>query len=188
MQGMNKMPDEAMNETTGMPFRNPTRIEITDDASSQQEVVDALRGAIDFGYDEYHYDDPSNQQPLSGILNVREMNEKALGGFFKTLFRARPNITKIHFKLGEYPNKRKLTNGKVSALNGNIKRLYTELGERVADLFSDRSNNIVEFKYTVSKNPERFFTTFEVWTANDKDYKDNDKFNPAIGIEYFSMA
>lgn len=178
---------EAINEATGHYYKNPTRLEITEMAENQQEIVDAMKGTYEFGVEEYHYNDGDPApKPLMGITKIKEMNEEEITEFFKTLFRYRTHITSLHLSLGNYPGKKKISNNKTNALNGKKRRLHSELAKLIADIFNDGGRNIVEIKYTISKDPKNFYTRFEIYETNDKEYENEELFQPAFGIEYFT--
>lgn len=180
---------DAIDSETNLYKKNPTHLEIQEMAESQQDIVDILTASdtYQFGLEEYHYMDGSTKfKPLMGIVKLREMNEKELVQFFKTAFRYRSNIINVHLKLGEYKNKKKLNNSKVMFLNNKKKILHTEIGEKVAEIFADKAYNVIEIKYSVSKDPKNFFTKCEVFYVDDEDYNNDELFSPAFGIEYFT--
>lgn len=182
-----KYEEEAINDATGHYYKNPTRLEITEMAENQQEIVDAMKGTYEFGTEQYHYNDGNPEpKPLMGITKIKEMNENEIIQFFKTLFRYRTHITSLHLSLGNYANKRKVSTNKTNALNGKKKRLHSELATLIADIFNDGSRNVVEIKYMISKDPKNFYTRCEIYETSDAEYENEELFQPAFGLEYFT--
>ena len=186
-------PDAVINPSTGIYARNPTRLEITESAEDQQEIVNMVmksnRGVQSI---EWHYnkDDRTDLPPMSGVLNIRGLDVDQLDGFFSSLMRVKPNILKLHVKLGEYENKREIRNNKVSVLNGNKKRFATDVAKKIADVFDDAANNVVEFIYTCDPGGKDgfFSSTFIAYSVNEDDYNNDELFNPAIGLRYIQPS
>lgn len=182
-------PDALRNPSDGIIARNPTRLSITANSDDQQEIVDNVMGnnnnMTDILVLDYSNIDKSDPLPLSGITKIREMNEKQLIGFFKSLMRYKPNIIKLHLKLGEYPNKARVNNSRTALVNSNKQRMHTEVAERIAAVFDDQNANVVEILYTVNNRDQNYFSAqAEIYGVSSEDY-DNDKFfAPAIGIEH----
>lgn len=180
--------DAVLNPSNGIFARNPTRLNITANADSQQEIVTAVMGAkqrTDTIVYDYSNIDKSDPPPMAGILSIREMTEKQLNGFFKTLMRSKPNIIRLHLKLGEYTNKSRVNNNRSGLLNSSKQRFHTEVAERMADVFDDHTVNVVEVMYTVNnENPNYFSATAEVYSVPREDYDNDELFAPKIGIEH----
>ena len=181
-------PNAVINPSTGIYARNPTRVSITAQQDSQQEIVSAVKGAkqrTDTVIYDYANIDKADPPPLSGVLSIRDMDQKRLEGFFKSLMRSKPNIIKLHLKLGEYTNKRRVTNQRAGMLNSSKQRFHTEVAKLMADLFSDHTENIIEVLYTVNNaDPAYFSATAEVYSVSKDDYENDEIFAPAIGVEY----
>lgn len=191
MNNENKInPDAIVNPSSGMIIRNPTRIEITKDSETQQDIVESIRGQkqhIEKVVYDYLNVDQTDPPPLAGVIQIREMDEDQIEGFFKCLMRIKPNILKIHLKLGEYTNKRELRNNRTNLLNANKQRYPTEVAKRMADVFNDHTSNVVEVIYTVNHSePNYFSVNAKVYSAEDKDYKNDEIFAPVIGIQYIA--
>jgi hypothetical protein len=180
---------EVLNQSTGLFSRNPTRVEITNNADSQQEIVDIMRGGakqpIVRAIYEYNDIDKSDPPPMSGILKIREMTEEQRIGFFRSLMRYKQNIIKVHISLGNYEKKRRITNSRTNLLVSNKQRFHTEVAEKMADVFSDLASNVVEMVYTVTLSTNSIFTNVEVYGVSREEYEDDKSFAPVIGIEYF---
>ena len=180
--------DAVVNPSTGILAKNPTRLGITEEATSQQGIAKAIKGSQQrFETVEWQYGaiDVGDAPPMSGILNIRSMTEDQLHGFFKSLMRCKHNIVTLHIKLGEYDTKRAVNNQRSNTLNSNVKRFPTEIAEKMADLFNDSSRNIVELLYTVELGDNEYFSaSAEVFEVDQEQYEDDSKFSPAIGIKY----
>lgn len=178
-----------INPSTGLFARNPTRVGISENAENQQDIVNAVKGVkqkvVRMIYD-YSNIDKTDPPPLSGIVKIREMAEEQKLGFFKTLMRYKPNIIKLHISLGDYKNKKRASNSRINLLNSNKQRFHTEVAEKMADVFSDPTINVVEVIYTVTLTTSSIMTYAEVFTVSKEDYDNNEFFSPAIGIEYMT--
>jgi len=179
----------SINPSTGLFARNPTRIGVTENSENQQDIVNAIKGVkqkiIRKIYD-YSAIDRTDPPPLAGITKIREMTEDQKQGFFRTLMRYKPNIVKLHISLGDYKNKKRASNNRINLLNSNKQRFHTEVAEKMADVFSDPTINVVEVIYTVTLTTNTISTYAEVFTVAKEDYDNDEFFSPAIGIEYMS--
>lgn len=183
--------NSVRNPSTGIYARNPTRLDVTEDAESQQEIANAIKGIgqtigiAQYDYSTMHKSDPL---PLAGVLHLREMELEQLQAYFKTVMRYRPNIIKIHIKLGEYENKRKINNSRTSLLNANKQRYATDIANIVADIFDDHASNVVELVYTVNNtDPAYFSTSVEAYGVSQEDYNNDELFAPALGMKYIEV-
>lgn len=177
------------NPSDGIIARNPTRLEITANADDQNEIMQAVMGITNQPTDTVIHDyskiDKTDPPPMAGVVKIREMSEKQLKGFFKSLMRSKPNIIKMHLKLGEYTNKTRVVNSRAALLNSNKQRFHTEVAERLADVFADHTVNVTEVIYRVNnKDPNYFSATAEVYSVPSEDYENEDLFSPAIGLEF----
>jgi hypothetical protein len=183
---MSDVSEQVINPKTGLYIKNPTRLDITASADNQQDIVNAVVGVKSrtarFTY-QYSDIDKSDPPPLSGITKIREMTDEQRLGFFKSLMRFKPNIIKLHVNLGNYAGKRRVNSTKVNMLNSNKPRFHTEVAEKIADVFND-TPNVVELVYTVNLTPNSLIATAEVYSVSDEDYKNDDLFAPAIGLEH----
>jgi len=183
----NVKPEEVMHPT-GVFFRNPTHKEIADESSDQSQIVKAIKEARrDVLSQTITYTEEDKPWVLPGFAKIREMSEEEIEKFFKTLMRFRPNIFKIHLKLGNYPNTREINTAKTRFLNASEPRFHTEVATRLADIMADRSLKITEIIYTVQNtDPGRFQATGQVFgMVSDEDYANDAYFMPGIKIDYF---
>ena len=181
-----------LNPSTGIFIRNPTHVEIADEAKTQSDIVDAIKESgvkkMTVVY-EYSDIDKSNPPPLVGILNIREMEQEEAQKFCKSLLRSRPNIFKIHIQLGEYSNQKRVGSRSLNTLNSNHPRFSTEVAEKLGIVLTDSSLNITELIYTVTNtDPGYFQTTVEAYGVSEKEYKDDQTFNPIIGLEFIKTT
>lgn len=178
------------NPSSGIFYRNPTRLEISDRAESQQEIAAMVKGAkVKVGRIVYDYSssdfDKSDPYPLHGILKIREMDEERLNKFLANVLRYKPSIVRLHILLGSYENKKKVVNTKIDKLNGNAQRFSTDIAKNMAEAMINSKEKIVEVIYKVnSLDPGYFNTSVEMFGVSEEDYNNNDLFKPAIGIEY----
>jgi len=180
--------DAVINPSSGIYARNPTRVELTNRAEDQDEIVKAIKGARRTKQTvRLTYEDKKQPPALPGVIHLRKMEEPAIIRLCQSLMRMKPNIFKIHIKLGNYENQQAVHNGKTRDLGANKQRFYTEIGSIMGSILADRTLNVTELVYTVHDvNPGLFNASGEVYGGvSDEDY-DNDKlFDPIIEIVYF---
>lgn len=178
--------ERAIDKETGKIFRNPSHIDVSNEANNQREIIQAINKAQrKLEYVELHFNDKSEIKALPGTLRIREMNEEQLTGYFKSLLKCYPNIISIHIIFGEYKNARIFNGPELNALNMNKQRFPSELAEKFAILFS--RNNIIEMKYSVEDiSPGNFIIKTQAAATDDEEYRDNDLFKPIIEIEFIS--
>lgn len=182
-------PDAMHNPSTGMLVRNPSHVEVAANAEDQRQIVQAIKEhRVSWQKAIYDYSDRSRIPGLPGMLKIREMNEHNMLGFCATLLRAKPNITGIHIKLGDYPGAHEYTGPKVSKLRSYEPRAPREIAEDFASLLSDPSLNIVELRYTVNNAmPGNFEAVATAKVTNMEEYQDDRLFEPHLEIEFFSV-
>jgi len=184
----NVKPEDVMHPT-GVFFRNPTHVDEANDAADQSQIVKAIKGAKrERATQVLKYDEESKPWVLPGFSKVKDLNEVEMAGLLKSLMRYRPNIFKVHIKLGEYPSARQIINHKTKKIDSYEPRFYTEVGERIADVLADKTLNVTEIIYTVHNSDiGAFSASAEVFGfAEDSEYEDEDLFTPAVLVEYFS--
>jgi len=95
-------PEDVMHPT-GVFYRNPTHKEEADNAMDQSQIVRAIIGA---GRERLNmvltYTEDSKPWILPGFAEVRTLDHPSLVELCKSLMRFRPNVFKIHIKLGDY--------------------------------------------------------------------------------------
>ena len=181
-------PEDVMHPT-GVFFRNPTHTEEADNAADQSEIVKAISGAGRERITEViTYTEESKPWILPGFTKVREMNEEQAEGLFKSLMRYRPNIFKVHIKLGEYKDTQPISTSKTRNLSSFKQRFHTDVAKKIAEIIVDPSLNVTEIIYTVhNSDPGSFRATGEVFgMISDEDYANDELFSPGILVEYFS--
>jgi hypothetical protein len=183
-------PNAIINPSSGLYGRNPTHVDIAKTARDQEELAKAVREAgasnVPIVYD-YRNVDLKNPPPLMGITKIRNMSLEEATGFCKSMLRSKPNITKLHIKLGEYPRTQRIENGKIRALNSTQPRYYSEIGEKVADILTDKSMLIVELLYVVHAT-EPFSASAVAYGTNQTDYSNNELFGPLIELDYIKLT
>ncbi len=184
--------NSLINPSSGLYSRNPTHVTEADNADDQSDIVKAIRDTgtkrMRVQYD-YSSPDPKNQLPLMGIRRIREMSEESIIKFCQSLMRTRPNIFKVHIKLGNYPNAKRIDNVKVRQLNANKPRFHTEVGEKMGEVLSDRNMNVVEIKYNVNNAETGYFSaTAEVYGTTMEEYTNDDYFAPVIEFEFIKTT
>ena len=175
---------------TGIFSRNPTDLETRNRATDQSDIVKELtlsgRGKIVEVFEYLPQDIPHT---LPGVLKIRTMVEEDMKNFFKSVMRIRPNIFKLHIKLGEHTNLRPSYDRKVTNIASQAPRWATEIGLDMAQLFLDKRLNVVEMIYTIQNAAVgTFSSTCEVFTTTDEEYNDDKLFNPGIIIEYYQNS
>lgn len=180
-------PEDKYNPSSGMLVRNPSHEEVAARANDQREIVAAIKESkANWQKAVYDYSDPSRIPGLPGILKVRSLDEKNLLGFCLSLMRAKPNITGISLKLGDYENATEVRGGRINNLHSLQPRNPSDVAKDLADLFM--SSNIVEFNYTInSAKIGSFSATATAKEVDDETYKDDSLFKPYLEIEYFSL-
>jgi len=181
-------PEDVMHPT-GVFFRNPTHTEEANRAADQSEIVKAISGANRERISEVlSFTEESKPWTLPGFMKIREMDKQAAEGLCKSLMRYRPNIFKVHIKLGEYGDAQRLDNHKTRQLSSFKARFHTDVAETLAEILSDPVMNVTEIIYTVQNaDPGNFRATGEVFgMVADEDYANDELFKPGILIEYFS--
>lgn len=182
-------PDAMHNPSTGVLVRNPSHVEVAARAEDQRQIVEAIKASgATWQKAIYDYSDRSRIPGLPGALKLREMNEANMLGFCATLLRAKPNITGILIKYGDYPSAREYAGPKVGRIRSHTPRAPSEIAEDFASLLADPTLNIVELRYTVNNAaPGNFESIATAKVANEDEYKDERLFEPLIEIEYLSM-
>ena len=180
------------NPSTGMPTRNPSHIAEADSAADQSELVQSIRDTgvkrMVVKYD-YSNLDKQSPPPLAGITKIREMSQEQAVALCKSLMRSKPNIFKVHIKLGEYGSARRLENQKTRMLNSSKARFHTEVAEKLGDLLSDKNMLVSEVKYQVhNAEPGLFRATAEVYGVNTEEYFDDEIFDPTIEFEFIKTT
>lgn len=188
MTDSNKIdPNSKYNPSSGMLVRNPSHEDVSERARNQREIVDSIRESkANWQNAIYDYSDPSRIPGLPGMLKIRELDEKNMLGFCLTLMRAKPNITGITLKLGDYEGATEVRGQKILRLHSRVPRNPSEIAEDLADLLF--SANVVEFEYKVNNaKTGEFDAVATAKEVDDEQYKDNSRFKPRLEIEYFSI-
>jgi len=184
----NVNPEDVMHPT-GVYFRNPTHMEEADNADVQSQIVKAIVGAKrEHKTEVLTYKEDAKPWVLPGIAHIREMDQPAVEQLCKSLMRFRPNIFKIHIKLGEFPETKMVETPKTRNLSSFEPRFHTDVAKKLSEILSDRTLNVTEIIYTVhSAEAGNFRATGEVFGyVDDEDYESDEFFDPAVLIEYFS--
>jgi hypothetical protein len=176
------------NPSTGLPTQNSTHLEAARNARNQAEIVAMVKDMgskiVHLTWD-YSTIDKSDPPPLHGILQIRDMSEEEMLGFFKSLTRIRQNLLQVTVKLGDYPNKKRVDNSKTMLLNTTKPRFPTELAEVFTDIFSDKRYNVVELNYQINAMMgDKFNASGEVYSTDTASYSEQEYFSPVIEIEY----
>lgn len=179
--------DAKYHPSTGMLVRNPSHEDVADRADDQRQIVEAIRETkANWRVAKYNYDDPSRIPGLPGVLKIRELSEKNMTGFCLTLMKAKPNITRITLKYGDYENKKDVAGAKINNMYSRHPRQPSEIAKDLANLLHD--SNVVEFEYKVnSAKPGDFEAVASAKYVDDEQYKDDSLFKPYLEIEYFSI-
>ena len=185
-------PNSVRNPSSGLLGRNPTHIDLASYAEDQSDIVKAIKDTgvkrMQITY-EYADIDPTNPPPLMGITKIRTMSTESAQKFCKNLMRARPNIFKLHIKLGDYPKAKRINDGKVRVLSSNRPRFHTEIGEKLGDIISDPNLRVTEVLYVVhNADPGYFNATAEVYGTTDEEYADDKLFKPIISFEFIKTT
>lgn len=181
-------PEDVMHPT-GVFFRNPTHTEEANRAKDQSQIVKAILGAKRERKKEIlTYTEDTKPWVLPGFANIKELDEQGLSGLCRVLMRYRPNIWKVHIKLGNYPSARSIDNHKTKLLDSYEPRFHTEVAEVIAKILSDKTLNVSEIIYVVNNTePGNFRAYGEVFGyVSDEEYEDESLFEPAVLVEYFS--
>ena len=185
-------PNAVINPSSGLISRNTTHQELASYAETQSDIVKAIKNTgvkrMRITH-EYSNVDMINPPPLMGITKIREMSIESAQKFCKSLMRSRPNIFKVHIKLGDYPSATRLGGPKVQVLNSNRPRFHTEIGEKIGDLLSDKTLRTTEITYTVNNaDPGYFSAIAEVLGTTEEEYKDDKLFKPIISFEFIKTT
>jgi hypothetical protein len=185
-------PDAIRNPSTGLLARNPTHIAEAKYAADQSDIVKAIKDTgvkrmiVTYNYAEL---DGKNLPPLMGIMKIREMTVESAIKFCQSLMRHRPNIFKVHIKLGSHQGQKRIDNGKTRLLNSNKPRFHTEIAEKLGEVLADRNMNVTEIKYTVhNADPGYFSATAEVYGTSKEEYYDDSCFSPVIEFEFIKTT
>ena len=181
-------PEDVMHPT-GVFFRNPTHTEEANRAKDQSQIVKAISGAQRERKKEIiTYTEETKPWVLPGFAQLRELDEQQVLGLCRVLMRYRPNIFKVHIKLGDYKTARPANNHKTKLLDSFEPRFHTEVAEVIADILSDPTLNVSEIIYVVDSTEPGSFRAFgEVYGhVSEEEYEDESLFQPAVLIEYFS--
>lgn len=180
-------PDAKYNPSSGMLVRNPSHEDVSARAEDQRQIVESIRETkANWQKAIYDYSDPSRIPGLPGMLKIRELDEKNMLGFCLTLMRAKPNITGITIKLGDYENTTDVRGQKITNLHSRVPRNPSEIAEDLADLMT--AYNIVEFEYKInSAKTGEFDAVASAKQVDDEQFKDKSRFKPYMEIEYFSL-
>ena len=184
--------DALINPSSGLYARNPTHITEAKYAENQDDIVKAIKDSgvkrMTIKHD-YSNVDPKTPIPMMGILKVREMSSESAIRFCQSLMRSRPNIFKVHVKLGEYSSAHRIDNLKTRMMNSNKPRFHTEIGEKMGDLLSDKAMLVTEIKYTVHSADTGYFSaTAEIHGTTEEEYFDDKLFSPTIEFEFIKTT
>ena len=185
-------PNAVINQSSGLFARNPTHVQLAENAEDQSDIVKAInysgvkRMTVRYDYSEM---DKGTPLPLMGILKIREMDREAAMNFCRNLMRSRPNIFKVHIRLGDHQNIRRIDNQDTRLLAGQKPRFHTEIGEKMGAVLSDKRYLVTELKYVVhNAEPGQFNSTAEVYGTTEEEYMDDEKFSPVIEIEFIKTT
>lgn len=192
-----KNPDGLVNPSSNMIARNPTRIDLSNEADDQREIVDAIKESqakrmkVIYEYKRLEDNEDGTERwefsGLPGLVKIHEMNEDQLVEFCRTLMRCKPNITGVSLTLGEYENLRPYSGPKINKLNFRKPRYPTEVAEDWASLLGDKTLCVVKVDWQVkSAGAGAFETIGHAWVTDSEQFEDRDKFAPTLEIEYFS--
>jgi len=180
-------PKALINPSSGLLARNPSHIGIAETAEDQSDIVRAIKGAgrhKELAH--LTYEDKDNLPMFPGILRIREMAPEQVENFCKNLMRARPNIFRIHIKLGEYPSNSEIRTKDIEKLSSHQPRHHIDVGEAISKVLCDPNNRIVELNYLVTNTtPGQFNAEGRAAAATEEEYKNDKFFKPEIIIEYF---
>ena len=186
-------PNGMINPSSNMIARNPTRVDLSNEADDQRDIVNAIKEAqakrMKVVYEYTRTPDGKWEfGGLPGLIKIHEMNEEELVEFCRTLMRFKPNITGINISLGKYETLLPYNGPKVAKLNFRKPRYPTEVAEDWAELLGDKNLKIVKVEWQVrSAGPGAFECIAKAWQTTPEEYKDEEKFSPTLEIEYFSM-
>lgn len=186
-----KLPDDVKPEEVIHPngtfFRNPSNKVIRDRAKDQTSIVENIKGSTRKRTTEVLQYRPQDEPfKMPGVLKLRSLTEEQIRDMFKSLMRLRPNILKLHIKLGEYPSFRPIRDRKVDQLGSSEPRFSEELAEDFATLLADKRLLVTEVIYTVhTADQGNFSSTCEAYGVTEEEYKNDKLFTPAILLEYF---
>jgi hypothetical protein len=181
-------PEDVMHPN-GTYFRNPSDKTLRDRAQDQTAIVDSISGGNNRKKttEVFQYRPQDEPFTLPGVLKLREMNSEQIKAFFKNLMRVRPNILKVHIKMGEYPSSRPLRDRKIDQIGSSEPRYSAELAEDLKEVFSDKRLMVVELIYTVhNADAGNFSSSCEAYGVTAEEYENDEFFKPALLIEYFS--
>lgn len=187
-------PDANINPSSGLMVNNPSHKEEAQYASNQSELVKAISGAgsgVKRERTVYNYTnmDPENMPPMAGITKIRSMSEAQVINFCKSLMRTRPNIFRLHIKLGNYPHQQEMQNSKTNLLNSNEPRFHTEVGEKIGMVLADKTMHVTEIEYVVNNaDPGLFSAIARVYGVPEEEYNDDKLFAPTIGFEFIKTT
>lgn len=175
----------------GLFHRNPTHLQTIDRAREQSDVVRAIhKMKRDYKHETIVYDDPTKTTvPFPGMKRFMDLSEGEILGMFEQIMRSRPNIIDIRICLGEYPSEviQENRSQKVIMGSSNTKLFPKEIAKRLADVFSDKSLNIVDLVYAVNNHEESSFSSTMTGFSVPQEYYENmEFFNPVVEITYLS--
>ena len=182
-----------VNPSSNMIARNPTRIDLSNEADDQREIVDAIKEAqgkrSKIIYEYIRLEDGKwEYSGLPGVVKIREMSEEDLEEFCRTLMRCKPNITGLSLSLGKYKTLNSYNGPKIAKLNFRKPRYPTEVASDWAALLYDKSLKIVKVEWQVkSAGPGAFECIGKAWTTTQEEYDEEENFSPVLEVEYFSM-
>jgi len=172
----------------GIFFRNPSHVEEASFSETQGDIVDALVG-VDQPISEVTLQYTDNDKPwsLSGFTKIRTMSVEDIEGLFNSLMRYRPNIFSIHIVLGDYEKKQKpLNSNKLRALQPTKQQFASEIAQKLADLFNDKSYLVTELIFKINNVNGKIVGSCKAAYVEEEDYKNNDLFNPAVRLEFYT--
>jgi len=171
----------------GIFYKNPTHTEEAEFASDQGSLVKAITGAKrPKNTLLLEYTEESMPWVLPGFSKIRDLNDEAREGLFKSLLRYRPNTFNVHIALGDYQNQKPLNSAKVRVLNFDEPHFHSEIAQKIADVFNDRSYCVTELIFTISNVESGNYTaSCQAYYVEQEDYDNNELFNPAIKLGFF---
>lgn len=180
---------EEVLHPTGVFYRNPTHKEEADNAIDQSQIVKAIIGANRQPHTEtLTYTEDSKPWIFPGFAEINTMDLVDTKQLCKNLMRFRPNIYKVHIKLGNYKSTRSIDTAKTRALSSFEPRFHTDVAEKIAEVLADKSLRVTEIIYTVhSAEPGQFQAIGEVFgMVSDEEWKNKELFQPEVHLKYFS--
>jgi hypothetical protein len=186
MKKLNYPDADIFNPSTGMLYKNPSHLEEALRASNQTELLKMLSDRGRQKLTETFKFDEGRQLFLPGFKRFLELEFEEVQGLMNSLMRSRPNIFKVHIRLGDYPTGKRVENRNIRALHLVAPQPPSEIGKLLANAIFDKNDRVVELLFSCSSiDSGNFHADCTAVGTTKEEFEDKELFKPIVEISYF---